>query len=480
MTSDSTSKVIARSVIILFLASVMAMPTLGAQENEPSFLRADGFWIKDADGNVVLLRGTNYMGMEFGWFLHAEDDFRRIRSWGMNVVRLPIAWRYLEPSEGLYDSSYLDIIERVVSYCRKYGLYVILDMHQWNWAPRFQGNGLPDWATYGQVSQDEAKARFMRDSDTQRKLANAWKVIASKYSNDSIIAAYDLFNEANVNFSLMARDEFRDSLRAFYEMLIDAIREVDPNHMIMLEPMWGNDVENMPAVDRSNIVLSTHLYTGGTWDGTTGYAVTKDELERDFLRGYQLARARSIPLFVGEFGVGSRGERAAEWVRDYCSIFDKYCVGSAWWTFWRDDSSFGLLTVNGVEKTAILDQLSRIYPKKTSVPPSDFSFDLEKGEFVIHWGLASDGRVTATLNIPKEFIGRMQNFTTLSLESSVVRSETAEMDIVGRGEDEAEFRVVFPAKKEETSPRWLYLASGVLLLVGVAWLLTALSRTGSS
>ena len=57
-------------------------------------LRSDGQWIRDARGRVILLRGVNYSGLEFGNFFAAphppeESDFEQMATWGVNVVRLP-------------------------------------------------------------------------------------------------------------------------------------------------------------------------------------------------------------------------------------------------------------------------------------------------------------------------------------------------------------------------------------------------------
>ena len=71
--------------------------------------------ILDEEGRTLILHGCNYMGMEFGWFEHTPEDFERIAGWGFNVVRLPIAWHYLEPEQGIWDISYLEeIVEPVI------------------------------------------------------------------------------------------------------------------------------------------------------------------------------------------------------------------------------------------------------------------------------------------------------------------------------------------------------------------------------
>src|SRR5215470_15418511 len=79
---------------------------------EPLQIHADADWVRDVSGRVVLLRGANYSGLEFGNFVgnpHGpeESDFAQMASWGVSVVRLPVAWKYLEPSPGVFDVGHL-------------------------------------------------------------------------------------------------------------------------------------------------------------------------------------------------------------------------------------------------------------------------------------------------------------------------------------------------------------------------------------
>ena len=87
-------------------------------------LHSDGAWIRDGRGRVILLRGLNYSGLEFGNVIGrpngpAAEDFAQMASWGVNVVRLAIAWHYLEPQPGVFDLQFLrDNVDPIVKWAR--------------------------------------------------------------------------------------------------------------------------------------------------------------------------------------------------------------------------------------------------------------------------------------------------------------------------------------------------------------------------
>ena len=99
-------------------------------------LRSDGQWIRDARGRVIILRGVNYSGLEFGNFFGSphppvESDFVQMATWGVNVVRLPIAWHYIETAPNVLDLDYLRMqVDPVIGFARRHAVVVVLEMHQ--------------------------------------------------------------------------------------------------------------------------------------------------------------------------------------------------------------------------------------------------------------------------------------------------------------------------------------------------------------
>lgn len=66
------------------------------------------------------------------------DDMQR---WGWNSVRLGIMWPGVEPTEGMYNKTYMAMMVDIVNQLGARGIYSILDFHQGtairtSWSPR--------------------------------------------------------------------------------------------------------------------------------------------------------------------------------------------------------------------------------------------------------------------------------------------------------------------------------------------------------
>lgn len=388
-------------ICIAFLGILVAALLGGCEEKkcidpnpEPPpapFFYTEGSWLKDSLGRTVILRGCNYMGMEFGWFHHGLEDFERIKGWGFNIVRIPIAWAYLEPEPDVYDESYLaEHVDRVVDYCAQTGLHALIDMHQWTWSSCFGGNGAPAW-TCAHYPPDLAglvlaAGDFWRDDCLKEHLIEAWRLVARRYRDDTTVIGYDLFNEPNPGYLALPGIFDPDYLKPFYEELIDEIRAIDPHHLLFYEPSLNHSLlfpSQLGRIDRPNLVYAPHLYTGGTWDGVTGYHGTINQLRPEMDLCWQEAYEACVPLWIGEYGVGSAACRATEWIRDEVILQEGHEIGSAWWTYWRDDASMGLLDAGGQEKVEILDILSRPYPLAIAGYPARISYDVATRVFTM-------------------------------------------------------------------------------------------------
>jgi len=112
----------------------------------------------DEFGRVRIFHGVNAVYKIPPWIPQTEGfdpqfslssvDATIMRQWGFNVVRLGVMWPGVEIVNGVYNQTYLEIIQKIVDTLAKEGIYTILDLHQDLFNRKFCGEGIPDWMTF--------------------------------------------------------------------------------------------------------------------------------------------------------------------------------------------------------------------------------------------------------------------------------------------------------------------------------------------
>ncbi len=141
-----------------------------------------------------------------------EEMFKGLSERGINLVRLGIVWTAIEPTIGNYNEAYLDLTEKYVDWCLKYGIYVYLDVHQDCY------HNMPDWATITDSYKrrkpmfiwaegyfiDKAVHRafdnFWNNTEIcgigiQDRFAMMWQHVAERFKDKDNLFGYDLLNE---------------------------------------------------------------------------------------------------------------------------------------------------------------------------------------------------------------------------------------------------------------------------------------------
>jgi hypothetical protein len=205
-------------------------------------------------------------------------------------------------------------------------------MHQDQWASKFGGDGAPEWAvrqySANELGMRQAVSDFWSDPSLQDHLIMVWKNIATHYAKEPTIAGYDLLNEPWVYTSIIPLLN-ATHIDSFYIKVTEAIRSVDPYHLIFLEPA------NMNTFDTSfdsEIVWAPHFYP---WSfAQKYYPQNLTILKADLEAKYQTFVSQSKhPMWIGEFGAFMTDGSAEDWLRDAGVLFDKYNIGWAWWAY---------------------------------------------------------------------------------------------------------------------------------------------------
>lgn len=237
--------------------AMMLMPFAANAEQQPTVkpLHVEGTQLLDSDDNPVVLHGISY-GWHQIWprFWNSESCQYLIKDWGAKVIRASLG--VSKPvNEEMYNSFLQDpglgwqCLNPVVDAAISNGAYVIIDWHSHD------------------IFEEDAVKFFT--------------TVATRYKGIPNVM-YELFNEPDY--------ESWSEVKAYSERLINVIRSIDPDAIILVgSPHWDQDINVVaddPIKDQKNIMYTMHFY-----------AATHDKTLRDKT---DYALDKGIPVFVSE------------------------------------------------------------------------------------------------------------------------------------------------------------------------------------
>ena len=272
-----------------------------------------------------------------------EEDFSYLAGLGVNVVRIAVNYRYFEddmhPGELRQDGFYY--LDKAVEWGKKYGIYLILDLH-----------ALPGGQNFRWHSDNHCDTALLwNHRDFQTRTIAIWKHISNHYRNETAIAGYDLMNEPE------APD--LETLRTFYSELVQAIRETGDHHILFLEGNnRGNDFDGLDRIADDNLAFSSHNYNFVTlrarnYPGVCcGRYADKHTMEQLFQKRNHWMLERDLPSWCGEFSTlfdggiltPTKSDLARlDALRDQISIYNQYRQHWTIWTY-KDIGHEGLVS----------------------------------------------------------------------------------------------------------------------------------------
>jgi endoglycosylceramidase len=304
-------------------------------------------WLTDAQGRAVILHGLNQV-MKVAPYEPAQDGFGAddaafLQANGFNAMRVGVIWAAVEPQPGVFDGAYLDSIAQTVRTLGEHGIVSLLDFHQDLYNEQFQGEGAPAWAVqqaglpnpalgfpwnyFGNLAEDHAWDAFWANAPVaglglQDHYANAWRSVAARFAGDPNVVGYEVMNEpwpgtlyqtcALPAIGCPAFDQ--NVLTAFYRKVTTAIRSVDANQTVWVEPnvLFSNfDAEHVAHIDDPHVGWSFHDYCGtaSIGLGSLGCA-TLDQGTISAARNYSVAN--NVPWLMTEFGATNDLSNLAE------------------------------------------------------------------------------------------------------------------------------------------------------------------------
>ena len=279
---------------------------------------------------------------------YADADAAFLAETGLNCVRIPVNYRHLEsdarPFEIIEDG--FRHLDRAIAAGADHGVYTIVDLHA------LPGSQNQHWHS----DNPTHRALFWEHRHFQDRVVGIWEAIADRYKGNPWVAGYNLMNEP--------ADESRAVVGPFYDRLSTAIREIDPEHILLFDGNTYSTEFGFFGEPLENAVYTLHDYVPAGLGRADEYP-GPESAEAKFLERSEYARRTGTPIYVGEFAPIYTGDEAVDAERrrildDQLQIYKRYGVGFATWmykdlgrqglTSVRPDSPYGELVADFVAK----------------------------------------------------------------------------------------------------------------------------------
>lgn len=295
-----------------------------------------------------------------------EEDIKRIASWGVDHVRVPIDYNLVQEDDGNYIEKGFGYIQRIIDWCGKYKLNMILDVHK----------------TYGySFDKGENEYGFFDSPEYQERFYCLWEELARRYGQYCDRVAFELLNE-------VTKPEYNEIWNKVANTCTKRIRAIVPDCYILIGGYHNNSITSIPYLDPpmdDHIIYNFHCYDplvfthqGGYWvenmilDYRVPFDVSMNKLLEDtrnmlgdsfgeypdvedmdkpldarffralFAEAIKISEERDVPLYCGEYGVIDLAspEDTLKWYKAINEVFEENGIGRAAWNYKEMD--FGL------------------------------------------------------------------------------------------------------------------------------------------
>lgn len=348
MRLEKTTKAVLGLTLLLLLSAVPA-------DGRAKFVTVRGREFVAPDGRVLFLKGINlgnwllpegYMlkfksanspqriGVVLNqlvgedearrfWKAHLDnyvtaDDIRFIKRAGFNSVRVPFNYRLFvtEGEPRKLEGVGYEMLDRVVGWCRKEGLYVVLDMH-----------GAPGGQTGDNIDDSWGYPFLFESPEAQQLTIDIWRKLAARYAREPAVVGYDLLNEPIAHYFDAAH--FNPKLEPLYRRIVAAVREVDKNHVIFLGgAQWDTNFKVFGPPFDPKLAYTFHKY----------WMEVKQEAVQEYV---DFSAKYGVPLYMGE-----SGENTDEWVASFRTLLERNDIGWCFWPYKKLDATSCVASIN--------------------------------------------------------------------------------------------------------------------------------------
>lgn len=247
----------------------------------------------DKAGNPVHIVGINYVASyictNFWEDWRPEiiaKDLENISKLGLQAVRIPMMWGYMEPEERAYNDSFFAKFDAFIEMCRKYELYIM------------------PWFLVGVATKDYdipyRQGRPFFSGDMVTLAENHLKHFIAPYKDEEQILFWDICDEPEFysrNIGAEPLPYKRNDVARWVRTMYQAIKSVDQNHLVTLgfghiaTENYGMDIRDM--ADILDLMVVT-CYPGWATE-------TLDKCRQNYTIPYHVKmNTRNKPVFTCE------------------------------------------------------------------------------------------------------------------------------------------------------------------------------------
>jgi len=289
-----------------------------------------------------------------------KEDFKRIKEWGLDHVRLNVDYNIFENEDGNYIEDGFSYVQRAIDWAKEYGLNIMFDLHKtagYSFDPNYGEGG------------------FFDNENLQERFYRLWEQFAHRFGKYENMMCFELLNE-------ITSQEYSDKWNEVSVKCIKRIRKICPTVKIVIGSYWNGYPTAIPDLAMpydKNVIYTFHCYEPLVFTHQAGVWVSQ-KMTKDFRMGFEktygeykqltidnlgegnagcfgqynqndvineefferlLAPAlkasveRNVEIYCGEYGViqAAGAEEAYKWFKTLISVLDKYGIGRAVWNY---------------------------------------------------------------------------------------------------------------------------------------------------
>ncbi|MBQ8926877.1 MAG: glycoside hydrolase family 5 protein [Oscillospiraceae bacterium] len=256
----------------------------------------EAFWADDND----LTAGASTIGENtpqdyekcWGAVVTTQECIDGMAAEGFDTVRIPVYWGNMMSDDGKYDinEEYMDRVQEIVDYCRRDGLYVVINVHHY----------------------DEFLIKHHTKEETLKAAAHVWEQIAKRFKNYSDYLVFEGYNEALGSVqdgTSMTEDEIYEYVNDMNRVFVETVRKSGGNNKdrILIASGYWTNIDNttkdkfvMPE-DSDKMMVSVHYIDNAPyWANSVGSGYWEKYSKGQCEELREAFTERDIPVFVGE------------------------------------------------------------------------------------------------------------------------------------------------------------------------------------